>query len=49
MPNQKYYFVNHADTNAFFTPTKYGFADAAALLGIPTPVWGGSATSAAPR
>ena len=46
MPNQKYYFNNHADTNAFFTPTKYGFADASALLGIPTPVWGGSATSA---
>src|SRR6185437_10033529 len=45
VPNQKYYFVNHADTNEFFTPTKYGFADAAALLGIPTPVWSGSANS----
>lgn len=45
VPNQKYYFNNHADTNEFFTPTKYGFADAATLLGIPTPVWGGSATS----
>ena len=46
VPNQKYYFVNHADTNEFFTPTKYGFADAATLLGLPTPVWSGSATSA---
>ncbi len=45
VPNQKYYFNNHADTNEFFTPTKYGFADAATLLGIPTPVWGGTANS----
>lgn len=45
VPNQKYYFVNHADTNQFFTPTKYGFADAATLLGLPTPVWSGSANS----
>jgi simple sugar transport system substrate-binding protein len=45
VPNQKYYFVNHADTNEFFTPTKYGFADAATLLGLPTPVWSGSANS----
>jgi simple sugar transport system substrate-binding protein len=46
VPGQQYYFVNHADTNQFFTPTKYGYADAASLLGLPTPVWGGSATSA---
>jgi len=46
LPSQQYYFNNHADTNEFFTPTKYGFADAATLLGLPTPVWGGSATSA---
>ncbi len=46
VPNQQYYFVNHADTNEFFTPTKYGYSDAATLLGLPTPVWGGSATSA---
>jgi simple sugar transport system substrate-binding protein len=45
VPNQKFYFVNHADTNEFFTPTQYGFADAAALLGIPKPVWSGSANS----
>jgi simple sugar transport system substrate-binding protein len=46
VPAQQYYFNNHADTNEFFTPTKYGYADAAALLGLPTPIWGGSATSA---
>lgn len=44
-PAWKFWFVNHADTNQFFTPTKYGYADAAALLGLPTPNWGGSATS----
>src|SRR6202000_1380796 len=27
------------------TPTQYGMADAAALLGLPTPKWGGSETS----
>src|SRR5215469_14933263 len=45
-PAWKFWFVNHADTNEFFTPTKYGYSDAAALLGLPTPNWGGSATSA---
>ncbi|MGH3170750.1 MAG: substrate-binding domain-containing protein, partial [Trebonia sp.] len=44
-PKWQFWFVNHADTNEFFTPTKYGYADAAALLGLPTPSWGGSATS----
>src|SRR5215470_13031684 len=44
-PAWKFWFVNHADTNPFFTATKYGYADAAALLGLPTPNWGGSATS----
>jgi simple sugar transport system substrate-binding protein len=44
-PSWQFYFVNHADTNEFFTPTKYGYSDAAALLGLPTPVWGGSADS----
>jgi simple sugar transport system substrate-binding protein len=44
-PAWKFYFVNHVTTNAFFTPTQYGFADAAALLGLPTPVWGGSENS----
>ena len=44
-PSWQFWFVNHADTNEFFTPTKYGYSDAAALLGLPTPQWGGSATS----
>jgi simple sugar transport system substrate-binding protein len=44
-PAWKFYFVNHVTTNAFFTPTQYGFADAAALLGLPAPVWGGSENS----
>ena len=44
-PSWKFYFVNHVTTNAFFTPTQYGLADAAALLGLPTPVWGGSNNS----
>ncbi|HET9081876.1 MAG TPA: substrate-binding domain-containing protein [Trebonia sp.] len=43
-PAWKFYFVNHVTTNAFFTPTQYGMADAAALLGLPGPVWGGSAS-----
>jgi simple sugar transport system substrate-binding protein len=40
-PKWQFWFVNHADTNAFFTPTQYGFQDAAALLGLPKPNWGG--------
>ena len=44
-PKWKFWFVNHADTNEFFTPTKYGYADAAALLGLPTPNWGGDPNS----
>ena len=48
-PAWKFYFVNHVTTNAFFTPTQYGMADAAALLGLPTPVWGGSTTRSSPR
>src|ERR1700753_1835339 len=41
-PAWKFYFINHVTTNAFFTPTQYGLADAAALLGLPTPPRGGS-------
>jgi len=41
-PAWQIWFINHADTNAFFAPTQYGFADAAALLGLPTPKWTGS-------
>ena len=44
-PAWKFWFVNHADTNEFFTPTKYGYADAAALLGLATPNWGGDPNS----
>jgi simple sugar transport system substrate-binding protein len=44
-PAWKFFFVNHVTTNAFFTPTQYGMADAAALLGLPNPVWGGSDSS----
>jgi simple sugar transport system substrate-binding protein len=44
-PSWQFVFVNHATTNAFFTPTQYGMADAAALLGLPKPQWTGSPTS----
>ena len=44
-PAWKFWFVNHVTTNAFFTPTQYAMADAAALLGLPTPAWGGSNNS----
>ena len=47
IPAWKFWFVNHVTTNPFFVPTKYGLADAAALLGIPTPNWGGSTNSIA--
>ncbi len=46
-PKWQFWFVNHVTTNTFFGPTQYGFADAAALLGLPTPKWGGSANSIA--
>jgi simple sugar transport system substrate-binding protein len=44
-PGWQFWFVNHVTTNPFFTPTQYGMADAAALLGLPTPKWGGSENS----
>jgi simple sugar transport system substrate-binding protein len=47
VPKWKFTFINHVTDNSFFTPTQYGMADAAALLGIPTPVWTG-ATSTQP-
>jgi simple sugar transport system substrate-binding protein len=46
-PAWQFWFVNHVTTNSFFVPTQYGFADAAALLGLPTPKWTGSTTSVA--
>ena len=44
-PKFKFVFVNHVTTNTFFQPTQYAIADAAALLGLPTPQWTGSETS----
>ncbi|MBV9383357.1 MAG: substrate-binding domain-containing protein [Streptosporangiaceae bacterium] len=41
-PKWKFTFVNHVTDNSFFTPTQYGFQDAAALLGLPTPAWTGA-------
>jgi simple sugar transport system substrate-binding protein len=41
-PKWQFTFVNHVTDNAFFTPTQYGMADCAALLGIPTPHWTGA-------
>jgi len=41
-PKWKFTFVNYVTDNAFFTPTQYGFQDAAALLGLPTPAWTGA-------
>ena len=44
-PPWQFWFVNHVYTNPFFVPTQYGFQDAAALLGLPVPKWGGSAST----
>ncbi len=41
-PKWKFTFVNHVTDNSFFTPTQYGMADAAAILGLPTPSWTGA-------
>jgi simple sugar transport system substrate-binding protein len=41
-PKWQFSFVNHVTDNSFFTPTQYGFADAAAILGLPTPHWVGA-------
>ena len=46
-PTWQFWYVNHVTTNPFFVPTQYGFQDAAALLGLPTPKWGGSQNSLA--
>jgi simple sugar transport system substrate-binding protein len=49
-PAWQFWFVNHVYSNPFFVPTQYGFQDAAALLHIPVPKWGGSAsTSSVPE
>jgi simple sugar transport system substrate-binding protein len=44
----KFTLVNHVTTNAFFTPTQYGAADACSLLGC-SYQWTGSATSNVPQ
>src|SRR5690348_13572391 len=46
-PPWQFWFVNHVTTNLFFVPTQNGMKDAAALLGLPAPKWGGSTTSSA--
>ncbi|HEY2072800.1 MAG TPA: substrate-binding domain-containing protein [Gaiellaceae bacterium] len=43
-PTWRFVFVNHALTNPFFIPAKYGSYDAAALVGA-TAEWTGSASS----
>jgi len=48
-PAWQFWFVNHVTTNPFFVPTQYGFQDAAALLDIPVPKFGGSTTSNVPQ
>jgi simple sugar transport system substrate-binding protein len=44
-PKWQFWFVNHVTTNLFFVPTINGTKDAAALLALPTPKWGGSQNS----
>src|SRR6516162_5274597 len=46
-PPWQFWFVNHVTTNLFFVPTQNGMKDAAALLGLPAPKWGGSTGSTA--
>jgi simple sugar transport system substrate-binding protein len=48
-PPWQFWFDNHVTTNLFFVPTQSGMADAAALLGIPKPKWGGSQNSIVPQ
>ncbi len=48
-PPWQFWFVNHVTTNLFFVPTRSGFADAAKLLGLPTPKWGGSIGGLVPQ
>jgi simple sugar transport system substrate-binding protein len=47
-PAWQFWFVNHVTSNPFFTPTTYALADASALLGLPTPKFGGSDNSVVP-
>jgi simple sugar transport system substrate-binding protein len=40
-PAWRFVFINHVTTNSFFLPTRDGLADAAKMLGLPTPQWTG--------
>jgi simple sugar transport system substrate-binding protein len=44
-PPWQFWFDNHVTTNLFFVPTQSGMKDAATLLGLPNPKWGGSQNS----
>jgi simple sugar transport system substrate-binding protein len=44
-PAWQFWFVNHVYSNPFFVPTQYGFQDASALVDLPKPKWGGSAST----
>jgi simple sugar transport system substrate-binding protein len=39
-PPWRFAFINHAVTNPFFVPTRYGIEDASAMLGVGTDWWG---------
>jgi len=43
-PRWRFTFINHATTNPFFVPTRYGIADAAAFFGVASE-WAGSERS----
>ena len=43
-PRWRFVFVNHATTNPFFVPTRFGIQDACALYGV-TSEWTGSRRS----
>jgi simple sugar transport system substrate-binding protein len=44
-PAWQFWFVSPAYSHPFYVPVQYGLQDAAALLHIPVPKWGGSATT----
>jgi len=48
-PAWQFWFCNHVTTNLFFVPTRLGYTDAATLLGLPTPKWGGSTSASVPQ
>src|SRR6202030_4132076 len=41
-PKWKFTFVNHVTDNSSSPPPQYAMADAAAILGLPTPAWTGA-------